>query len=369
LYNDISSKKGDPMRSRIISNEQNKSNHYLEFDHYIAFDWSQQNVALARLTKKGNSPKIIEWAQSDIKLIKEYLNKLQGSTLLTFEETTNSQWLYVEFKDIVDRIIVCDPYRNHLLSEGPKTDKIDSVKLCQLLKAGLLKEVYHSNDELYQYRCLLSAYTDLVKAGVRIQNQHSALYRARGLHHKKCDTNEAEHKISQHHLRQFVNNWQLQVIEHYHEDKKLFEDQLEKVVHSHKHINQLTQIPGIGIISAFKIFAIVIEPRRFRNRGCYLSYCGLVLHEKTSGGRSYGKRAPRFNRELKAIYITAARVATQNANNPLHDYFEKLIAKGLSSKQANLQLARYIARVSLAMMKSGQKYDPYRWRKDEVTAA
>lgn len=33
-------------------------------------------------------------------------------------------------------------YRNRLLNEGPKADPIDAAKLCLLLKAGLLKEVY-----------------------------------------------------------------------------------------------------------------------------------------------------------------------------------------------------------------------------------
>jgi len=43
--------------------------------------------------------------------------------------------------------------------------------------------------------------------------------------------------------------------------------------------------------------------------------------------------------------------------------------KRLTDKQATLMVARYLAKVSLAMMKSGQKYDPYRWRRDEIEAA
>jgi len=45
-----------------------------------------------------------------------------------------------------------------LLSEGPQNDKIDAVKLCQLLRAGLLKEIYHSLEEDYHLRKLVSAY-------------------------------------------------------------------------------------------------------------------------------------------------------------------------------------------------------------------
>ena len=41
-------------------------------------------------------------------------------------------------RDDLDRIVICDPYRNRLLSEGPKTDKIDANKLYLPVSAGLL---------------------------------------------------------------------------------------------------------------------------------------------------------------------------------------------------------------------------------------
>ena len=85
-----------------------------------------------------------------------------------------------ELKEYVDRIIICDPNRNKLLNDGPKTDKIDASKLVQLLKAGLMKEVYHSTDKFLYLRRVVSGYEDLVKAGVRLKNQRYALLRACG---------------------------------------------------------------------------------------------------------------------------------------------------------------------------------------------
>ena len=121
-------------------------------------------------------------------------------------------------------------------------------------------------------------------------------------------------------------------------------------------------------LSAFEIVSIVVQPHRFKNKGKYLSYCGLVLLEKTSGNKSYGKRKSRYNRKLHGVYIRAARTAIKGTNNPIHEYYETLIKKGLNHKQATLMAARYIAKVTFGMMKSGQKYEPYRWRKDEVNA-
>ena len=110
------------------------------YDHYIAVDWSVKNMAIARMTKKSNKITVID-VPSDVLELRVYLKNLDGRKILTIEETTTSQWLYTELKDCVNRIIICDPTRNKLLDDGPKTDKIDASKLVQLLRAGLMREV------------------------------------------------------------------------------------------------------------------------------------------------------------------------------------------------------------------------------------
>ena len=103
------------------------------YDHYIALDWSEKNMAIARMSKKDSEPKVID-VPTDLKGLKKYLCNLKGKKILTIEETTTSQWLYVELYDYADRIFICDPYRNRLLTDGPKTDRIDAGKLCKLLR-------------------------------------------------------------------------------------------------------------------------------------------------------------------------------------------------------------------------------------------
>ena len=49
----------------------------------------------------------------------------------------------------------------------------------------MLKEIYHSGEEAIYLRKLVSGYEDIVKSGVRLKNQKSALFRSEGLDHKK----------------------------------------------------------------------------------------------------------------------------------------------------------------------------------------
>jgi Transposase IS116/IS110/IS902 family/Transposase len=350
------------MYTNKISVKSKKDNSSLRitdsYDHYIALDWSERNMAIARMSKKDTEPKVID-VPSDLKELKLYLSNLKGKRILTIEETTTSQWLYVELYDYVDKIFICDPYRNRLLSDGPKNDKIDAKKLCKLLKNGMMKEVYHSTNELYELRKLVSYYDDEVRAGVRLLNQKSALYRAENKSWKKKEELEASH------VNKFIIAQLDEKIESYNEKHNRYEKEFERISKNNKVLRSLNSIPGLGLVSSVTILSIVIDGKRFKSSNHYLVYCGLVKHEKLSGGRRYGKRIPRYSRRLKGVYKSAAvRVAA--TENPLREYYEYLLKeKGLPEFNAKHALARYIAKISLGIIKSGEKYKPYKRRESK----
>ena len=231
------------------------------YDHYLAIDWSNKNMAIARMTKKSNKITAID-VPSDIKDLLIYLKSLKGTKILAIEETTTSQWLYAELKEYVDKVLICDPNRNRLLSEGPKTDKIDATKLVQLLKAGLMKEVYHSTDKFLYLRRLVSGYEDLVNAGVRLKNQRYALLRACG---KKGNEKTDIELDSQ--GERFVLECLGRQIQAYEEEKEGHEKEFARLVRKYPEIKHQKSIPGIGAINAVKIVSRVVTPYRFADKG------------------------------------------------------------------------------------------------------
>lgn len=321
------------------------------YEHYIALDWSRRTMAIARLTKMTKSPKVIE-VNSDIYDLKAYLRNLRGKKILTIEETTSSQWLYVELQGYADKILICDPYRNRLLSEGSKNDKIDAVKLCLLLKNGLLKEVYHSLEKQYKLRQQVSDYEDLVKSGVRLKNQLSAIYRANG-------DEEIKDTVTKRIITRIEQNIGL-----YEQQKEEYERIFSQEYRKDKDINRLRSVNGIGPIRAVMIVATVVDARRFESDGQYLSYCGLIKHEKLSGGRSYGRRSPRYCRRLKSVYKSAAQTVINSKDNSLKQYHNYLIDKGISEDKCRNALARKIARITYGILKTKTNYKPYIWREN-----
>lgn len=322
------------------------------YDHYIAVDWSIRNMAIARMTGKSNKITVVD-VPADIAELRAYLKSLKGTKILTIEETTPTQWLYVELKDDVDRLLICDPCRNRLLSEGPKTDKIDASKLVQLLRADLLKEVYHSADRFLHLRKLVSGYGDLIKAGVRLKNQRYSLLRACGLTGEEKKETRLEASSDQ-----LVLGCLERQIEAYTKEKKIYEQEFKKLARQHQEIRHQESLPGIGIIGAVKIVSRIVSPHRFADAGHFLSYAGLVTLEKKSGMVSYGRKKSRYCRELKAVYKMGV-LAAIDGDNAIHDCYDYLIReKGYEEHNARHKACRKLAVLSFGVFKSGRKYQP-----------
>lgn len=319
------------------------------YEHYIALDWAQSNMAIARMTKKSDVIKSMD-VPSDLGNLKDYLKSLKGSKILTFEETTTAQWLYTELHSLVDEVCICDPYRNKLLSEGAKTDLIDASKLVQLLRANLLKPVFHSNDQLIELRKIISSYDDLVQRGVRLKNQRSALFRACGLDKRRKELDGM--------YESFILNKIDSAITSYESDKSDYLKKFEAISKKNKVVKNLQGIPGIGLIGAVKIAGIVITAKRFESNKNFLSYCGVVRLQKLSGGKSYGSRVPRHRRDLKVVFKTAA-LSCISHENEFRDYYEYLIReKNYPTYQARHAVARKIAIAAKGVMNSKSKYKP-----------
>ncbi len=236
------------------------------------------------------------------------------------------------------------------MSDGPKTDELDAAKLVKLLKEGFLKPVFHSADEFIYLRKLVSGYEDMIKAGVRLKNQRSALFRAQG-------KDKREKNLTQK-VESFVLAGVDRGIEAYENERIRYETEMEKQQKKHMAIRNLDGISGIGVVGAVKIAARVVDARRFEDKGKWLSYCGLVRLEKLSGGRSYGWKNSRYCRTLKGVFKTAALGVIGGENN-FNKYYDFLLTeKHYSEHNARHAVARKIATIAWAVMKSGKPFDP-----------
>src|SRR6266568_1298212 len=104
---------------------------FMSPEKYIGMDVHQATISVAVMDAGGKL--IMECLlETKASTIVEFMQGLQGTLSLTFEEGTSAAWLHDLLKPHVSRLVVCDPRKAALLKEGNKSDRIDARKLAEL---------------------------------------------------------------------------------------------------------------------------------------------------------------------------------------------------------------------------------------------
>src|SRR6476620_7625867 len=110
-------------------------------DKYMGMDVHQATTVVAVIDAEGKIvlETIVATAAAPIRRL---IESISGPVHITFEETTQAEWLYELLQGLVAEVVVCDPRRNKLLTEGSKGDKADARKLAELLRTGMVRSVW-----------------------------------------------------------------------------------------------------------------------------------------------------------------------------------------------------------------------------------
>ena len=148
--------------------------------NYIGLDVHQEAISIA--VRNGAGKLVMESIiETKAATVVQFLQGLRGELPVTLEEGTWEAWLYDVLRPHVQEIVVCNPRRNALLKEGSKSDRVDASKLSELLRAGLLRPVYHGENGLRTLRELARSYQTISKDLRRVMNRLKALYRSWGI--------------------------------------------------------------------------------------------------------------------------------------------------------------------------------------------
>jgi transposase len=145
-------------------------------------------------------------------------------------------------------------------------------------------------------------------------------------------------------------------IEFLESEKEKYREVFERNRKNYKPIRNLMTIPGISIIRANIIAAIVCQPNRFENKHKFWGYCMLVRHIQISGGKIYGNKRFFGRRELRNVFLGAAENVIR-LDGELRDRYDALRVKGADHKDAKISLARQIASIALCLLKNNDKYN------------
>jgi transposase len=145
---------------------------------------------------------------------------------------------------------------------------------------------------------------------------------------------------------------------------------LEKRIVKQHRLNQeskrLQTIPGIGVIGASTITAVVPDPTVFRSGRDFAAWIGLVPREGSTGGkRKLGPISKQGDRYLRRILVVGACAVLRRARQQPEKYpwLTHLLARR-PFKVVAVALANKMARIAWALLAKGGTY-----RAPQLTAA
>jgi transposase len=343
---------------------------------YVAFDVHKSTISIAVLNLNGE---LVTQAviKTDASAIHDFLRGLSGLVHLTFEEGTHAQWLYELTRGLVARLVVCNA--RHSASKGNKSDKLDALKLAQLLRAGLLKAVYHGSPSTQTLKQVVHCYDSLTEDTTRVMNRIKALFRSQAIACSGRDVYYSRNrsqwlgKLKEEGLKlraEFLYK-QLDQVRTLRRDAK---KQMLTQARKHSAFKRLCRVPGLGPIRVAQVIAAVGTPVRFRSRRQFWAYCGFAVVTRSSADYEYqGSELRRrvksaqtrglnreYSRRLKRVFKAAAveaQAVEAQKDERIRRIYTRQVEKGVRPEMARLSVARKLAAVTLSVWKSGQEYD------------
>jgi transposase len=151
-----------------------------------------------------------------------------------------------------------------------------------------------------------------------------------------------------------------QQVQMFKREQTELESTLEEIGLERPTVQRLKQMRGIGTITASGMVAEIIDIRRFPCEDNLASYSGLGKVEDKTGDRENMKKARKYNRRLKDLFMTAAlNVVHFDPNSHLAGYHRNLVKRGMKPTEATKRVARALVRVIcrelVALVEEGQE--------------
>jgi transposase len=313
--------------------------------------------------------------------ILEFIDGLRGTIRVVFEEGTQSAWLYDLLGPRVAEVVVCNTRKHEKVAGENHADRADALRLANRLRLGEVKAVYKGERGLRTLKELVHCYDSLVRDQTRVMNRIKAVYRSRGIACRGRGVYQVRgREVWLGELREPGLRQRAELLYRELDGLRVLRRDAKHAMLTeakrHGGHEVLQRVPALGPVRAAQILAAVMTPYRFRTKRQFWPYCGfgVVTHATAQyryvGGKlEKGRRAamtrglnPNHNRRLKAVFKSAAVGALKEEE--FASYYRGMMSRGMRPEMARLSVARKLASITLAVWKSGGKYQAERVNKE-----
>lgn len=285
------------------------------------------------------------------------------------EVGTHSAWMQREVSSFGHEVYVANARKLRAIWDNDsKTDRTDAHLLAEIvqLKPSLLRPIQHRGEEARNNLKLLHARDALVRGRTALVNHVRGAVKAVGSRMPACDS-ERFHKLAEF-LPEPVRLILEPILKQCRELTALirgYDKAIQERAAADPAVGVLTQVSGIGDLTALAFVAVVEDPHRFPQGRKLASYLGLRPRLDNSGSLNKQLRITKAgDKYLRKLLVGSAQfiLGAFGPDSDLRRWGLKIAARGgkNAKKRAAVAVARKLAVLLLALWKEGGAYEPLR---------
>ena len=285
---------------------------------------------------------------------------------VALEVGTHSPWMSRDLQAMGHEVIVANAREVQSITRSSrKNDAADAEQLARLARSDpkLLRPIRHRGEDVQRDRALLIVRRKIVDTRMSLVSQAHGLAKAQGERLPRCRP-EA-----------FVKNVHpvadrfpglaalLAIVEALDAQIKQLDEELDRMCRqTYPETELLTQVPGVGPVTALTYLLTIEDPARFASSRRVGSYLGLRPKQRDSGERrSELSISKEGDGELRRLLVQCAQsVLSRGPDSDLQRAGLRRVARGgaAAKKKAVIAVARKLAVLLHHLWKTGQVYEP-----------
>jgi transposase len=336
---------------------------------FVGMDLHKNYLQIALMDKKG---KVLRNSRIDnnLKHITRFFESINSSEKPLVVMESSSVWYNIYHHLSEERkldVVLSNPIKTRAIASAKiKTDKLDAVKLADLLRGGYIAECYVPDRRIMDLRELVRHRAALVRMRTKLKNKIHSIVLMKGITVSNIDNNNHNHHYHPftkryNEILRGVNDYRvndyLRLIESLDIEIKEITNKILSIAKEHEMAKLLMTIPGVGYYSALLIVSEIGDINRFPDSYHLCSYAGLVPSTHSSGGVTYhGKITKTGSRYLRWVLLECVHVHIRTCKHSNITRFYERLVKRKGSSMAAVAAAAKLLKVAYWVMKEKREY-------------
>ena len=330
---------------------------------FVGMDLHKKYLQVAIVDDKG---KVVENSKinNDLSEVDKFFKNVDNDAKVVMESSCvwYNIYEYLSKEKHLD-VVLSNPIKTKAIASAKiKTDKLDALKLADLLRGGYIAKCYVPDRRIMDLRELVRHRLALVRIRTRMKNKIHGIMLMKGVR-----ITDDVHPFSHMYIEKLKGmndyriNGYLRIIESLDSEINDVSRKIRLYVKENDIARLLMTIPGIGYYSALLIVSEIGDTSRFPDSYHLCSYAGLVPSTHSSGGIThYGSSITKTgSKHLRWIMLECVHAHISNDKNSNITQFYQRLAKKKGNSKAAVAAASKLLKVVYWVMKERREYVSY----------